>query len=181
MKSKFITRIRKAKSISVGGPVADTEVHLCLYAHDIDLSAITSQLGVAPTQGVTKGEIVGRRLPAKIGLWSLQAPKDLPFEAKLLYLVDATTKKMAVWKTLAKTHKIQLRCAVYLHSWTEGFDLPNDLVAEIGRRCWQFSFSVYGAEGDEVLEALLSKDHRSKRKRPNQAMHHQPVAGKYES
>ena len=158
MKRKYKERIRNAESLSVGGSFADTEAHLCLYAHDIDLQAISSCLGVEPTEGVRRGDVIGRRRPAKIGLWCLQAPKDLSFEAKLQHLLRVTTKKRTTWAALAASHSIQLRCSVYLHSWTEGVDLPYDLVAEIGRRRWQFGLAIYGAEGDEVLEALLSKE-----------------------
>jgi len=153
---KIINIRRKGKSISVGGPVTDSTATLCLYANDIDLDAISSRLGVKPTNGVKRGEVVGNRRPASIGLWSLEAPENLPFEEKLRYLLGVTAKETSTWDSLSLTHTIQLRCAFFLHSWTEGFDLPADVVAEIGNRHWAFSLAAYSAEGDEIFDGFLS-------------------------
>ena len=162
MKPDQATKIGKAKALAVGGPVADSEVSLCLYADAIDLESISSLLGAKPTQAVRRGDVIGRRRPARIGIWSLDAPKELTFEEKIEHLLRSTTKKRSTWDALAASHSIQLRCVLYLHSWTEGFDLPADILADIGGRHWQFGLAVYSAEGDEILEAFLSKGTKRK-------------------
>jgi hypothetical protein len=157
-RDKILEIKRAGKTLSVGGPVVDSEATLCLYAKDIDLDIISSRLGVKATNGIKRGEVVGRRRPAPIGFWSLEAPEELPFKEKLAYLLNATTKEVSTWDSLSLAHDIQLRCAFYLHSWTEGFDLPADIVAEIGNRHWAFGLTAYSAEGDEILDAFLSEE-----------------------
>jgi hypothetical protein len=76
MKSDVIDRIKDAKSIHVGGPVVDSRATFCIYARDIDLDTITSQLGIRPTEGVRCGEIIGHRQPSKGGHWFLKAPEE---------------------------------------------------------------------------------------------------------
>lgn len=150
-------RLKNAKSLHVGGPAADSKATLCLYAEDIDIESISTSLGCKPTEAHRRGDVIGRRKPASIGLWSLDAPRDLSFEDKLEYLIKTTSSEHGTWDTLAVTNKIQLRCAMFLHSWTEGFDIPAELIAEIGRRHWQVAFSIYSAEGNEVVDAFLKK------------------------
>lgn len=94
----------------------------------------------------------------------MDAPGRLRFEKKIRYLLDVTTSDLKTWRRIAKTHDVQLRCAIFLHSWNEGFDLPADAVAEIGARLWKFGLSAYSAEGDEIVEAFLS-DATRKRER----------------
>lgn len=144
--------------ISVGGSIADSIAGLFMYANDIDLDAISSALGVQPTEGIRRGEVVGKRKPAPVGHWSLEAPADLSFEKKLSYLLGSTTNDASTWDSLSRIHDIQLRCAFFLHSWTEGVELPADVIAEIGKRHWKFGLSVYSAEGNEIIDAFLSEE-----------------------
>lgn len=139
-------RLKNAKSLSTGGPDSETKASLCLYAEDIDIQAISTSLGCEPTHAHRRGEVVKRRPPARIGLWSLDAPKDLYFPDKLAYLIKNTTSNHNTWDALASTHRIELRCAVFLHRWTDGFTIPSELLAEIGIRHWQFGISVYSAK-----------------------------------
>jgi hypothetical protein len=70
----------------------------------------------------------------------------------------ATTNDASTWDSLSRIHDIQLRCAFFLHSWTEGVELPADVIAEIGKRHWKFGLSVYSAEVDEIIDAFLSEE-----------------------
>ena len=139
-----------------GGAVRDSLVELVLYATDIDLDAITAAVGCLPSSALLRGQQVGRRPPAPIGHWSLEAPNDLRFEEKVVFLLSATTADPHTWQQLAQAHKVQLSCAVFLSSWTEGIELPAAVVADLGRRQWALSLAMYSAEGEEVLDAFLS-------------------------
>jgi hypothetical protein len=141
--------------LHVGGAVSDSTAHLILYAHDIDLEAVTAAVGCAPTEAHRRGEVVGKRRPARTGLWSLETPEELSFPEKLEYLIRSTSSDHASWDALAAGHDIQLRCAIFLRAWTEGFELPAVLLAEIGRRHWSFGLSMYSAEGEEIVEAFF--------------------------
>ncbi|MBN1364833.1 MAG: DUF4279 domain-containing protein [Syntrophaceae bacterium] len=162
MKSKGIDKIKSAKAINVGGPAIDSTASLCIYGKDIDLNAITFKVGIRPTSGVRRGEVIGSRRPPKVGHWFLEAPSELSFEEKIQYLLRSTTNNHSIWAALAADHDIQLRCVIYLHSWSEGFDLPAAVVAEIGNRHWQFGLAMYSAEGEEIVDAFLSDELKKK-------------------
>ena len=89
------------------------------------------------------------------GLWYLEPPKNLLFPEKNSYLITKTTPIRSICDKLASTHNIQLRCAVFLHSWNEGFEIPSDIIAEIGNRHWKLEFGLYSAEGEEIIEYFL--------------------------
>ncbi len=152
--------LKMAEEIEVGGEAADSTATLCIYADDIDLQAISSALRASPTDAHRRGEVVGRRPPASVGLWSLEAPRHLKFSEKLQYLVHETISDAEVWERLVADHRIELRCAIFLHSWNEGFDVPADLMAQIAQRHWQFGLSLYSAEGNEIVDAFLRKGYK---------------------
>lgn len=143
--------------IHVGGDVRDATVTLVLYAQEIDLDAVTAVIGRSPSEAHRRGDLIGRRKnrPARIGLWSLSAPERLGFTEQVAYLLAQTTADQDAWDRLASAHDIQLRCAVYLHSWNEGLSLDPGQLQDIGRRHWSFQLSLYSAEGEEILDAFL--------------------------
>ncbi len=157
-------RLAKAKTINSGGDLNDSKVSLCVYSPSIDLAKVTSLLGCAPTHAHEKGQFPRPKatMPSPIGLWALDAPTNLRFEEKIQYLLAATTKQIRTWNRLVTGHDVQLRCAIFLHSWSEGFDLPAETVAEVGKRGWKFSLAAYSAEGDEIVDAFLSKARRKR-------------------
>jgi hypothetical protein len=144
--------------LHVGGDVGEVTVELVLYAGEIDPDAVTFAVGHPPTEAHRRGDPIGRRKkrPAPIGLWSLAAPERFSFAEQVAYLLKATTTEEAVWARLAEDHDIQLRCALYLHSWNEGFSLSAATLADVGRRQWSLEVSIYSAEGEEILDAFLT-------------------------
>jgi hypothetical protein len=160
--SKGRARLSKAQTIRAGGDLNDSQVSLCVYSPSIDIARITSLLGCAPTRAHEKGQLSRPKstMPSRIGLWALDAPSSLRFEEKIQYLLAATAKQPTIWKRLAAGHDVQLRCAIFLHSWNEGFELAAETVAELGKRGWKFSLVAYSAEGDEIVDALLTKSPR---------------------
>jgi hypothetical protein len=165
LSSDIRARLKRAKTISSGADLNDSQVTLTLYSADIDIPKLTALLGCAPTHSQAKGQLrrpPHGRGPAPIGIWSLEAPKGLRFEAKIRYLLDATPSTVSTWRGLAKTHDMELRCGIFMHAWNEGFDLPAQTVAQLGSRRWKFGVSIYSAEGDEIVEAFLSNPLRKR-------------------
>jgi Domain of unknown function (DUF4279) len=156
--------LKVVKELNVGGSPKNLRANLCIYNQNIDIPLLTKLAGHEPTKSHIKGEIIGRRPPASIGFWDLQAPAELSFPEKIAYLVQNTSSKKMAWDKIAENNKIQLRCAIFLHSWNEGFDIPADIIAEIGKRHWIFGMSIYSADGNEIIEAFLSKNKRKQRK-----------------
>lgn len=151
-------RLKKAEELHIGGVATDTLVGLSIYADELDPPAMTRLLGAEPTSSRRKGELDPERPktgPAKIGQWRLEAD-GATFDAKIASLLDRTTADTEVWNSLVRSgHSLQLRTAVFLHSWTEGINLTTELPNGITQRHWEFSLSVYSAEGNEVLDAFF--------------------------
>lgn len=143
--------------IHVGGDAGDVSVKLVLYAQEIDLDAVTAVIGHPSSEAQRRGDPIGHRKkrPAPIGLWSLSAPERLGFTEQVAYLLAQTTADQAAWDKLASAHDIQLRCAVYLHSWNEAISLVASQLQDIGRRHWSLQLSLYSTEGEEVFDAFL--------------------------
>jgi len=153
---RLAERLKRRRFISVGGPFQDARASLCLYAKRIDLDRITKEIGCAPSRAHKAGEIPPRcRVPSPIGLWSLGAPRSLGLEAQVKYLLRKTTRSSKTWQRLRQKHDVQLRCAVYLRSWSEGVDLSRQLIEELGRRHWSFTLAAYSAGGEEIVKDFL--------------------------
>ena len=172
--AKIRARVAKAKLISTGGELNDSSVVLCIYSARLDPAKVTALLGCKPTRAHAKGYI--RRPPhgsgpAPIGLWCREAPTSLTFEDKVQFLLDATTARTATWRRLAKSHDVQLRCSIFLHAWSEGFELSGRPIAALGARGWKLRVSIYGAEGEEIVDAFLGKARRNRASRPNNAVY----------
>ncbi|MBX3179043.1 MAG: DUF4279 domain-containing protein [Candidatus Hydrogenedentes bacterium] len=151
-------RLTQASAIQVGGAPADSKATLCIYADALDPDFVSETVARRPTSARRKGERDARRPsipPATVGQWFLEAPDPLPFVEKIQFLLDATTDLEGNWRTLAESHRLELRTAIFLRSWTEGFELSSDVLAEIARRHWHFSLSMYSADGDEIVESFL--------------------------
>lgn len=157
--SELKERLNKAEYINLDAPDTKTIASLCLYAEEINIDAISSALGCNPTGYHRRGDKVKPSSPpSQIGLWELEAPDNLiSLPDKISYLLEKTTSNKSIWDDLASRHSIQLRFAIFLNSWTDGFEIPAERLAEIGIRHWLMGFSVYSAKGDEIVESFLQK------------------------
>jgi hypothetical protein len=156
MKKEDKERLDKVDSLNMRAVGTKTEASLNLYTDDIDIETLSRILGCNPTEAHKRGyKINPHSPPAKIGRWSLDAPSEMKLPDKLTYLLKSTTNDQDVWDKLSLTHSIQIRCAVFLHSWTDGFVISSEIITEMGKRHWLFGISVYSAEGNEILDAFL--------------------------
>jgi hypothetical protein len=165
LSSETRARLRRVKTLNTGGGLRECKVALFMYSPSIDIPQLTKVLGCAPTHAVAKGQLrhpPHGSGPSPVGLWSLEAPKALGFVEKIQYLLEATPKKLTTWRRLSKSHDVRLNCGIFLHSWNEGFDVPAHTVAEIGARGWKLGVDIYSAEGDEIINAFLSRPPRAR-------------------
>jgi hypothetical protein len=146
--------------IAVGGEVIDSRVSLCIYHQQIDIPAINKLLACQPTHAHERGyKKTERSVPAKVGLWALEAPKGMLIPDAIRFLLDTTTTDRKPWLTLSEEHRINLRLGIFLRSWNEGFDLPLSMICEIAERHWSMGFDLYSAEGEETIDGFLSQAH----------------------
>lgn len=153
-------RFEGVRSINVGGPPIDSQASLAIYSDDIDPDAVTAIVGCSPTSALRKGERDPNRPklpPAPIGQWLLEAPEQLPFVDKLTFLLSSTAERCDEWQALAATHRIEIRAAIFLRSWTEGFEIDAETLSAMARRRWSFGLSMYSAEGNEIVDAFVAR------------------------
>ena len=154
-------RLSEAEYVNVGGSPNNSRVTLGIYAADLEPDFVSRLVGCAPTGARRLGErdpARPRSAPAFIGNWLLAAPRELPFRDQIQFLLDATTAEEASWLQLASSHQLQLRAAIFLQSWTEGFELPAEMVMNLAKRRWMFSLAMYSADGDEIVDAFLRRE-----------------------
>lgn len=162
---RTLSRLETAKAIAVGGDPIDSIASLCVYSPTLVIETVTDLIGCSPSHAHLKGDFATPKatIPARIGLWALDAPESLPFVEKIKHLLHATTGQISAWRRLAEEHDLQLRCAIYLHSWTEGFEIEPAVLGQVAERGWKFGLSIYSASGDEIVDAFLSiQDAKSK-------------------
>jgi hypothetical protein len=148
--------LTKYDSLNLNAIEAETKASLNLYSDNIEIEMLSRVLCCNPTKSHKRGDkIKPSSPPAKTGRWALDAPNRMTLPDQLKFLLKETTSDQVIWDNLSLTHVIRLSCAVFLHSWTDGFDIPSAVIAEIGKRHWQFGISVYSAEGNEILDAFL--------------------------
>lgn len=155
-------RLADADALDVGGLPAESQATLCIYSDTLDPESVTRAVNCSPTKARRKGDRYPDRpkiRPAPIGQWFLEAPIELSFVEKIEFLLNSTTDSDNEWRVLAESHRLELRAAIFLRSWTEGFELPNDTLGRISQRKWSFSLSMYSAEGEEIVDAFLSRSH----------------------
>lgn len=153
-------RLAHADAFHVGGSPTDSQATLCIYADDLEPVVVTASINCTPSMARRKGECYPQRpkiRPAPVGQWFLEAPDELSFNEKIRFLLDATCSDGNIWQKLAESHRLELRAAIFLRSWTEGFELSNSTLAEIALRKWSFSLSMYSADGEEALDAFLGR------------------------
>jgi hypothetical protein len=151
-------RLEEAQAFSLDGDVGDCDATLCIYADDLDPESVTRLVGCEPTRSRRKGERDPARpkiLPARVGQWFLEAPRELAIADKIDFLLNSTTDDLTAWSRLAETHDLQLRIAIYLHSWNEEAYVLNPTLARVAERGWWLSLSIYSAEGNEILDTFL--------------------------
>lgn len=156
--AKAYDHLKSAPCLNLAAPDTMTTATLCIHARDLNIGDLTSLLGIEPTSAHVRGDKVKPGSPpASEGTWLLEAPGNLTLAEKLSYLLETTTADQAVWDDLAASHRLRLNCAVFLHTWTDGFEVPAAVMEQIGRRHWGFGISAYSAEGEEIARAFLKK------------------------
>ncbi len=153
-------RLAEVEKIHIGGSPADTQATLCIYADHLNPDEVTALVQCSPTESRRKGERLLSRpkvRPAIIGQWFLEAPRSLSLNAKIQYLLDATTSDENAWRALRESHTLELRVAVFLASWNEGFELSHETIAAISARRWTLGLSMFSADGDDIINSFLRR------------------------
>jgi hypothetical protein len=138
--------------------VKESFVTLRIGSDDLIPDEITRLLGATPTKTQVKGEkIIGRKTGhvriAKMGVWRLQAtdrePEDM--DSQIREILSQTTSDLAVWRSIAEKHKIDLFCGLFLGGSNEGMTLSPQSLLALGERGIEMGLDIYSGH-DEVNE-----------------------------
>lgn len=132
--------------IPVGGSVDEVGVCFAVYGPDLDPDAVTALLGCSPTSSHRRGDRRGTRSPpSEGGAWLLTARGRAPTTVEELIdnvLHDVTHEEAAVQK-LRRSFTVQLRVALHLGGFNEGFELSTRVIARLAVICVPLVFDIY--------------------------------------
>jgi hypothetical protein len=124
---------------AVGGIVDETRATLAPQGAELDPSAVTARLGVAPTRCHWQDET------RATGDWLLevnvQAPEDA--DTALSKLFAMLPEDGGVWAELHSAYRVSLTLMMVVKAWNRGFRLSDALLAEVTRRGLSLNFEVY--------------------------------------
>ena len=149
------------------GKISRTRVTLSIWGADIRPEDVTRVLGCQPTRTAQTGQSIllsnGSTRVVPRGYWKLESDEtdQREIDQKIERLLGRLNSDEQVWISLAQDHDIELFCGLFLDNWNEGFALPRELMAELGRRCIRVEVDIYSpvnswpdsrtATGDEQI------------------------------
>ena len=141
------------REITVGGSVDETKLTLAIYGDEaLDVDAITTRLGVEPTETQCKGDRRKPRYrPYQKSAWFLRMSAEAPSGLSELLqelLQSVPPPESAVWRELRTTYDVQLRIGIFMDAWNRGFHVDSDLFAKAAHIANTLNFDIYAA-GDE--------------------------------
>jgi Domain of unknown function (DUF4279) len=132
--------------------VQRSAVSLRIISEDLDPDEITRLLGATPAHTQIKGEkIVGKNTGyikiAKFGMWQLWASDREPGDLndQIQEILSQTTSDLAVWRSIAQKHRIDLFCGLFLRDINEGMTLSPESLAALGERGIDLALDIYSA------------------------------------
>jgi hypothetical protein len=129
------------------GPVYRTKASLRVFGDDLRPDDLTKLLGVPATSSEVKGAPVGRTVSRRGG-WRLASPlsENVDLADHIRWLLDATTKDIAVWRDVTSRYSVDIFVGLFLHDLNEGLSLSADLMAELGARGIELGLDIYGLD-----------------------------------
>jgi hypothetical protein len=129
---------------------------LRICSDDLTPDEISRLLGATPTHTQVKGQrIVGLKTGhvwiANIGMWRLCAtdrePEDI--DGQIQEILSQATSDLAVLRSIAEKHEMDLFCGIFLGVGNEGMTLSARSLAALGERGIEISLDIYSGHDDE--------------------------------
>ncbi|PTL81083.1 DUF4279 domain-containing protein [Vitiosangium sp. GDMCC 1.1324] len=136
----------------VGGLVDESSACIALYGTDLDPSDITARLGCQPTSSHRRGERRSpRSKPYHTGAWLLEARGTAPTgpDALIRRLFMRLPLDAELWRSLSDKNELQVRIAVHMSGWNQGFNLSPEVVGLIHQIGAQVVFDIYAYDEQE--------------------------------
>lgn len=130
--------------------IGKTVVSLRLFGDDLEPAEVSALLGAEPTKCAQKGDVrtlsSGREVVARWGSWLLdvddRSPGDL--NGQLAELFSALTSDLSVWRELARHHRCDVYCGLFMAERDEGMELTPETLSLLADRGLSFGLEIYG-------------------------------------
>jgi hypothetical protein len=137
--------------VRVGGPIDEIGVCFAVYGEELDPDRVTALLGCPPTSSHRRGEQRGPRNPPFMkGAWLLavrgRAPRQV--EELTVELMDRLPRDEKMLQRVRDVYEVQLRIALHLGGFNEGFELSPGVVEKIAKLRVPVLFDIY-ADAEE--------------------------------
>jgi hypothetical protein len=127
---------------------------LRLAGDDLIPDELSRLLGVQPTYGQRKGEVVvlksGATTTAKFGQWRLEATAKEPEDVneQIAQLLCQLTQDLEVWHQLARRFRVDLFCGWFMNESNEGVSICAASLRALGERGIELDVDLYAPDTD---------------------------------
>ena len=138
-------------SIDAGGPVEELRVALAVYGDDLEPQEVTELLGRRPSKSFRRGYVAGPRSPEmQHGAWFLeQEAVGTEDPGRVIgQLLSLLPSSRQIWVQLNSRYKVQLRIAVHLNGWNNGFSFDAHTAERIAATGAEVIFDIYSRDGN---------------------------------
>ena len=143
---------RVTESVSFGGPIRSARVSLRIFGPNLDPDEVTQLMGRAPSLSYKAGDRTSARVatPRKKGMWILNSEADpkKDITEHVAAVLQAVPSEQELWRRLADRFSVDLYCVCEIDGPNSGFELPIDLVREIGSRHLSVQIDIYVVNDD---------------------------------
>ncbi|MDA0865761.1 MAG: DUF4279 domain-containing protein [Cyanobacteria bacterium] len=140
----------------VGGAVAKTSITLAIYGDDLIPEEISQLLGYE-AKYIRRGERRNPRAsPYKKSAWLFNQKGEAPITAEEIIreILSKILTDSGIWKELASRYDVQVRIAIHMKNWNQGFDLSAETIQQIAGLGAKMVFDIYAYVDDEVNDEL---------------------------
>ena len=123
----------------------DCYAYFSVYGDEIDPSALSAELAVAPTQAWRKGDFDSRRRERRTGHWSLYSrlPRTAELEEHLLDVLMQMDANRSAFVAVSQRFEGTLQLVGHFHDIGSGLSLPKDVVSRIASYGLQVDLDAY--------------------------------------
>ena len=138
------------QDITIGGPVHDASVSLCIYGDELDPDEITQLLGQSPPRSHRRGDRLKPSGPSfRTGAWIYQVESEVAPDAPelvLVHLLDRLPSDPAFWTQLGQRYDIRISICIGFEGWNKGFTLSTRNIQRVAALGTRMDFDLYASE-----------------------------------
>lgn len=139
---------------ALGGPIGRVSVTLRVIGDEVDPDEITRLLGVTPTMGERKGDVVrrgDRMVTRRTGHWSYSLgggpSPEWELDDAIVAVLGRMSADLEVWADLARRFRLDVFCGLFMGTVNQGAVLRPGTMRLLAERGLTLGLDVYGPQG----------------------------------